>query len=281
MAKGSCLCGAVKWRADEPLQDMTHCHCSMCRKAHGAAFATYAGTDASGFEWLAGEDEVTWFESSPGFRRGFCRHCGSVAPTPGSEGKWYVPAGCLDDDPGTRPDAHIFFASKAPWHVVNDDLPRFDAYPPGSSAPVIDRPEPSPAVPGRLRGSCLCGAVAYEMTAPLETVHNCHCSRCRKARAAAHTTNGFTAADGLRFVRGEERLVSYKLPEARAFTQVFCRTCGSGMPRINPQRGIVVIPLGSLDDDPGRGADDHIFVGSKAPWYEIGDELPRFEGPPG
>ena len=53
------------------------------------------------------------------------------------------------------------------------------------------------------------------------------------------------------------------------------------MPRIDPERGIASIPLGSLDDDPGRGADDHIFVESKAAWYEIGDGLPRYpEGPP-
>ena len=112
-------------------------------------------------------------------------------------------------------------------------------------------------------------------------VHNCHCSRCRKARAAAHTTNGFTAMDDVRYTRGEDTLRTYRLPEARYFSQVFCPTCGSGMPRRDPERGIAVIPFGSLDDDPGRGADDHIFVASKAPWHEITDDLPRFDETPG
>ena len=112
-------------------------------------------------------------------------------------------------------------------------------------------------------------------------VHNCHCSRCRKARAAAHTTNGFTSAEGVRYVRGEETLVSFRPPGARFFSQVFCPTCGSGMPRIDPERGIASIPFGSLDDDPGKGADDHIYVASKAPWYAIADTLPQYpEGPP-
>jgi hypothetical protein len=59
-----------------------------------------------------------------------------------------------------------------------------------------------------------------------------------------------------------------------------CRTCGSGMPRADHGRGIAVVPLGSLDDDPGTGAVDHIFVGSKAQWYTITDDLPRFDAAP-
>ena len=123
--------------------------------------------------------------------------------------------------------------------------------------------------------------MAFEVSEPFKMVHNCHCTRCRKARAAAHTTNGFTSMDGLRFLRGEGELVTYKLPEAKYFAQAFCRICGSGMPRKDPGRGIAVIPFGALDDDPGRGAQDHIFVAHKAPWYTIADDLPRFDEAPG
>lgn len=101
------------------------------------------------------------------------------------------------------------------------------------------------------------------------------------ARAAAHATNGFTSAAGLRVVRGEERLLTYRLPGARFFTAAFCDTCGSGLPSVDAERDISLIPLGALDDDPGRGADDHIFVGSKAPWYPISDDLPRLDERPG
>jgi hypothetical protein len=117
--------------------------------------------------------------------------------------------------------------------------------------------------------------VAFGVRGPIQAIRNCHCSRCRKARAAAHATNMVVAADALRFERGEDRLVSYKLPEARFFTQVFCRDCGTKLPRVDPSRGIAVVPMGALDDDPGRGPDHHIFVGSKAPWFEIADELPQ------
>ena len=117
----------------------------------------------------------------------------------------------------------------------------------------------------------------FEITEPFKFVHNCHCSRCRRARSAAFTTNGFTSADGVTFISGEEKIKLYKVPDAKFFTHAFCETCGSGMPRKDSERGIVVIPFGALDDDPGTGADDHIFIDSKAVWYEIADDLPQFK----
>ena len=277
MITGSCLCGTVSWRVDGALGEMSHCHCAMCRKAHAAPFATYVGTERDSFCWSSGEDTITEYESSPGFIRSFCSNCGSVVPAAFGKGRIAIPAGGLDGDPGVRPTAHIFVSSKAPWHEISDDLPQFNAYPDPDDGPNVQRPVHIQSKDGILRGSCLCGDVAYEVSTPIKVVHNCHCSRCRKARAAAHTTNGFTAMDGVMFVRGENRLRSFKLPVARFFTQVFCTRCGSGMPRLDPERGIANIPFGSLDDDPGRGADDHIFIGSKAPWYMITDKLPCFQ----
>ncbi len=280
MTTGSCLCGTVSWRMEGPWEGMTHCHCSMCRKAHGAAFATYVTVARERFGWLSGEPAITGYESSPGFHRAFCGTCGSVVPSTENAGRVFVPAGCLDEDPGLRPSAHIFAASKAPWHGIADDLPRADAYTDPASGPVIEQPARGAGRPGVLAGSCLCGAVAYEVRSPVHTVHNCHCQRCRKARAAAHTTNGFATADGLVYLRGEELLTQYKVPAARFFTHSFCRVCGSGMPRADLERGFAVIPFGSLDDDPGRGADDHIYTASKAAWYRIEDDLPQFEEGP-
>ena len=76
-------------------------------------------------------------------------------------------------------------------------------------------------------------------------------------------------------------LASYKVPEARYFTTVFCRRCSSQMPRVSRERGIAIVPMGSLDDDPGIRAQRNIFVGSKAPWYDITDGLPQdVEAPP-
>ncbi|NKB56240.1 MAG: hypothetical protein GKS00_07885 [Alphaproteobacteria bacterium] len=280
MNTGSCLCGTVRWQMEGPYKRMSHCHCSMCRKAHAAPFATYLTVAPERFEMLSGADAITEYESSPGFPRHFCSHCGSVVPTPRPSTDIAVPAGCLDDDPGIRPERHIFAASKPAWDVIADDLPQFDDYGRASAPPTIDRPNRAKHQPGILRGSCLCGGVAYEATTPLLAVHNCHCTRCRKARAAAHTTNGFVATENLRFLRGDELLTRYKVPEAQFFTQAFCKTCGSGMPNRDPARPRVAIPFGTLDDDPGRGAEDHIFCAFKAPWYDIADDLPQHDKRP-
>ena len=77
MLKGSCLCGGVRYEIDGPIEGAMHCHCSMCRKAHGAAFRSRAGIRAKDFRWVSGEGVITWFESSPGNHRGFCSRCGS------------------------------------------------------------------------------------------------------------------------------------------------------------------------------------------------------------
>jgi len=132
-----------------------------------------------------------------------------------------------------------------------------------------------------IKGSCLCGGVAFEMTGAPIRVNNCHCSRCRKARGTAHASNLFVPLDGVRFVRGEELVVIYKVPEAKTFAHAFCRVCGSSMPRLDPSRQLAIIPMGSFDDDPGVRPERHVFIESKATWHEISEDgLPTFAGPP-
>jgi hypothetical protein len=259
---------------------MSHCHCGRCRKAHGTPFASYAAGPLDGFA-LHGREHVARWESSPGFFRCFCTRCGSVVPGDAWEGLVFVPAGCMDDDPGVRPSAHIFVASRASWYDIPDALPRFDAYPPGVDVPAQpDLIPPDPPGPAA-RGSCLCGGVAYVVEGPPVRARYCHCSRCRKARGAAHAANLVTAPDGVRFTRGEDLLGSYKVPDARFFRQTFCRRCGSPMPHADRERGFAVVPLGTLDDAPALRPQAHIFVDSKAPWFDVADGLPRFaEYPP-
>src|SRR5690349_10075592 len=125
----SCLCGAVAWEVEPPLQFMSHCHCSRCRKAHGAAFATYVMCLPDQFRLVRGADAIGRFDTPAGFTRCFCTRCGGVVsdgrPWDGLVG---FPAGPLDDDPDVRPVAHIFVASKAPWFTIADEVKRFDAY---------------------------------------------------------------------------------------------------------------------------------------------------------
>jgi hypothetical protein len=275
MTGASCLCGAVTWEVDGDLSFFSHCHCSRCRKAHGTAFSSAVAVAESDFR-LRGGEQVTSWQSAEGILRNFCRRCGSPVPGLPWQGLIFVPAGNFDVDPGIPAGFHIFVGSKAPWYEITDDLPRYDAYPEGVDAQVLpDRAPLDP--PGGVRGSCLCGGVTFVVEGKPLRAHNCHCGRCRRARSAAHASNLFVTADGVRFTRGEDLLASYKLPGAKFFTQVFCRICGSKMPRIDRERNYGVIPMGGLDDDPGVKPQAHIFVGSKAPWLEINDRLPQFE----
>jgi hypothetical protein len=276
---GSCLCRTVRWEARAPFFNMSHCHCSMCRKAHGAAFATYVGAKADGFRFVQGTDAIARYRSSSQNERCFCSLCGSVVPEAPKGQSVYMPAGCLDGDPGVRPKAHIFVASKAPWYTVPDSLPQHAQYPAEWNAPAVVAPEPDApriAASGKAVGSCLCGRVAYEVANDAwVAAYNCHCSRCRKARSAAHGTNGFVAPENFRWLQGDDHLRAFKVPEAERFDQAFCITCGSGMPRARPTRA--VIPVATLDTAPSLPQLAHIFVGSKAPWFEIADSLRQFE----
>ncbi len=131
MIRGSCLCGQVQFALDAPPQFINHCHCSMCRKAHGAAFGSFVHADGLAFRWLDGEAPVQRYESSPGTWRAFCRVCGSNLPVLEEEGTHVIiPAGTLDDDPGVKPIVHIHVASKAPWCDITDTVPQFGDDPP-------------------------------------------------------------------------------------------------------------------------------------------------------
>jgi hypothetical protein len=132
MVKGSCLCGGTQYEIAGDIKLMANCHCSMCRKHHGAAFVTFVGVNTADFRWVKGEDLLEHYQSSPGHTRAFCRVCGSSLPDPDPGATdFYLPAGTLDDDPGARPAGHIFVGSKAPWVEISDELPQFDEYPPG------------------------------------------------------------------------------------------------------------------------------------------------------
>ena len=109
VVRGSCLCGGVKYEITGPLMRSGHCHCSNCRKAHGAAFRSRARVRVEDFKWVQGEALVKYFESSPGFNRGFCSVCGSpIVNRPDRTPELGIALGGLDDHPGARPERHFF-----------------------------------------------------------------------------------------------------------------------------------------------------------------------------
>jgi hypothetical protein len=281
MYTGSCLCGTVRYEVAGPFEMMANCHCSMCRKHHGAMFSTFISAPDAGFRWISGEDNIETYDSSENGHRPFCRTCGSVTPMllPAMN-LVLMPAGNLQDDPGLRPQMHMFTGSRAPWYPITDGLPQHEGYPPqfGGGA-GLTRPH-VPTIPGVTHGSCLCGAVEWELAGKPERIQNCHCSRCRSARSAAHATNAFYLREQLTWLRGEDQVKKYKLPGAKHFGQDFCGRCGSPVPRVNTVTNRVVAPCGSLDTDPGMRPIGHIFATSRAPWFEITDELPQWEAYP-
>ena len=123
-------------------------------------------------------------------------------------------------------------------------------------------------------GSCLCGAVRYEITGRISPIILCHCSKCRKATGSAFHSGSLCRPTKFRWASGQDRITTFSTPSG--YTTHFCSTCGSPVPSPPNADGYVVLPTGALDQDPGSRAWAHIFVGSKAPWFEITDELPKF-----
>jgi hypothetical protein len=135
-----------------PPQRVMHCHCSRCRKVRGTAHATNLVTALDGVRFTRGDELLTRFRAPDAkhFAHVFCKVCGSSMPNldPGRQIA-VVPMGAFDDDPGARPQAHIWVSSKAAWSDIADALPRFDGPPQGqfalpSAAPDAPKREPTP-----------------------------------------------------------------------------------------------------------------------------------------
>ena len=132
MLTGSCLCGGVCYEIQGRLTNPLNCHCSMCRKAQGAAFRSRAGVRAKDFKFVSGEELITYFESSPGNYRGFCRVCGSPIHSKFDSNPevFGLPLGALNEDPQIKPTLHVFVGNKAPWYEITDSLPQYEELPP-------------------------------------------------------------------------------------------------------------------------------------------------------
>ena len=130
MYKGSCLCGSVKFEVKGSIENIVHCHCIECRKAHGAAFATLGLVDLENFVIVCGEEIIEDYESSPGKHRCFCRKCGSpvLSKRDALPNKLRIRIGSLEGNISEVPEAHIFSKEKANWVVIGDDLPLYDGF---------------------------------------------------------------------------------------------------------------------------------------------------------
>ncbi|WP_341503677.1 GFA family protein [Gallaecimonas sp. GXIMD4217] len=133
MYQGQCLCGAVAVTIKGPISDIIHCHCSLCRKSSGTAFATNGFVQAGDFEVSRGRDRLSAFAFKPGRNRHFCSVCGSPVYSSNDQdpGRVRIRLGLLDSDISERPLSHNFVSSKANWEDMDAKLPRYDGFEPG------------------------------------------------------------------------------------------------------------------------------------------------------
>ena len=125
---GSCLCGAVSFQLTPPTSFVAHCHCSICRRAHGAAYVTWAGVKSEQLTIVTGLDDLVCYPSSPWAIRRFCRHCGSPLfyNADHLHGEIHVAVASLSWPIDRLPQAHVYFDDHAPWADISDRLPRYD-----------------------------------------------------------------------------------------------------------------------------------------------------------
>ncbi len=125
-----------------------------------------------------------------------------------------------------------------------------------------------------VRGSCLCKGIEFEADR-IVLIRNCHCSRCRKESGAAFAAAALAQPNEFRFLGGQDLVHYYEYPPNGR--RAFCQICGSKAPLALLNDTVVLIPAGLLDDDPVVRPALHMFVGSKASWWDIQDDLPQFE----
>lgn len=128
---GKCLCEKVSYQIDGDLGPIYNCHCSKCRRWHGAAFRTRASINTKQFKWLSGENYLGKYKSSDNVTKYFCSNCGSplISTYENRPTVLGIPLGGLEQAPTNIPEAHIFVASKSPWFTITDDLPQYDSWP--------------------------------------------------------------------------------------------------------------------------------------------------------
>ncbi len=125
-----------------------------------------------------------------------------------------------------------------------------------------------------LHGRCMCGATTYEVADEFEYALNCHCSKCRQTTGSAFKPLAGISLPLLRVTSGQENFLTVGGEAAR---DIHCGVCGSLLYSVVRDNKYAHVPMGTLVDAPSIRPDKHIFVGSKAPWFEITDDLPQFE----
>ena len=126
-----------------------------------------------------------------------------------------------------------------------------------------------------IRGECLCGEVRYRIDGNVSSVWLCHCTKCRKTSGSAFSAVALCRSENFAWQHGEELVSEYVSPSG--YTRCFCNRCGSPLPRVDEEHGRAMLFPGALSGEFTKGVAYHIFTGSKADWWEIGDTLPQHD----
>lgn len=135
--------------------------------------------------------------------------------------------------------------------------------------------DPEKATGRSLAGKCLCGAVHYAVADEFVYAANCHCSNCRRATGAAFKPFAGIGRDRLAITRGGDKLMIFG---DESGNDTHCKVCGSLLYSVVRDGAFIHVAMGTLVDDPTIRPTKHIFVGSKARWFTITDDLPQYEG---
>ena len=125
-----------------------------------------------------------------------------------------------------------------------------------------------------LKGSCLCGRVAFEAGDLQGPIGHCHCKTCRKAHSAAFATTARVARASFRWVRGDKELAAFESSPGKR--RHFCSKCGTHLMADWQGQDSVILRLGALDTDPGAKPQGHIWTSHDVPWLQYGVDLPQF-----
>ena len=272
--KGSCLCGAVSWRAPLRNKEVFFCHCSQCRRHHGSIGAYISSSIPS--ELVKMQDNIRWYNSSPEGERGFCVICGSKLfwRKKGSE-TLYPDAGSLDGENNMlHPKSHIFVGSKGDYYDITDHLPCYEAQSTNSIAehvPAKKEPQHEKTIH---RGRCLCGKVHFTITGQMRPIVYCHCGQCRHSHG--HYPGYSAARQSQMKLEGEENIQWYR--SSPGAQRGFCHHCGSSLFWQADKEDFISITAGCMDMPTDLKEGWHIYIKDKADWYSLTDGLLTFPG---
>ncbi|HCP54702.1 MAG: aldehyde-activating protein [Pseudomonadaceae bacterium] len=125
-----------------------------------------------------------------------------------------------------------------------------------------------------MKGSCLCGAIEYQIDSLDKPIGHCHCRTCRKAHSAAFATTAGVLREHFRWLKGQDKLASFESSPGKL--RRFCSVCGSHLVAERDQQPHVIVRVATLDEDPGVQPQHHIWTEYDVPWLEYND-LPAYD----